>query len=135
LWGFISRYAPDATPESAPFLDRLVGYALAYYRDFVKPAKKYRMPTALEAAGLKDLGLALRDAAADTTAEDFQTIVYEVGKRHGIEPLRDWFKAIYEVLLGQTQGPRFGSFIALYGRDETCTLIDRALQGDDLSAA
>ena len=135
LWGFISRYVPDATPRTAPFLDRLVGYALAYYRDFVKPSKRYRRPTDLEAAALADLGTALRTMPAETTAEDFQTAVYDVGKRHGIEPLRNWFKAIYEVLLGQSQGPRFGSFIALYGRDETCGLIDAALRGEDLSAA
>ncbi|MEZ5667492.1 MAG: lysine--tRNA ligase [Alphaproteobacteria bacterium] len=135
LWGFISRYVPEATPQSAPFLDRLVGYALAYYRDFVKPAKRYRAPTAQEAAALDALAGALRAAAADASAEDLQNIVYEIGKTHGFEPLRDWFKAIYEVLLGQAQGPRFGSFIALYGRDETCALIDKALRGEDLSAA
>ena len=135
LWGFISRYAPQATPENAPFLARLVDHALAYYRDFVKPAKRYRPPTDQERTALLELADALRVAPADATAEDFQNQVYEVGKTHQFEPLRAWFKAIYEVLLGQSQGPRFGSFIAIYGRQETCDLIDRALRGEDLSAA
>ena len=135
LWGFISRYAPDATPLSAPFLARLVDHALAYYRDFVMPAKHYRAPSVDEGAALRDLAAELRTVAAGADAEDFQNLVYEVGKRHRFDPLRDWFRAIYEVLLGQSQGPRFGSFIAIYGRDETCGLIDRALRGEDLSAA
>lgn len=135
LWGFISRYAPEATPHSAPFLARLVDHALAYYRDFVRPAKHYRAPDDRETAALQELAQDLRAAPAEATGEAFQNIVYEVGKRQGFDPLRDWFRAIYEVLLGQSQGPRFGSFIAIYGRDETCELIDRALGGEDLSAA
>lgn len=135
LWGFISRYAPNATPQAAPFLARLVDHALAYYRDLVRPAKRYRAPSAAEAAALADLAAELRGSPEGANAEALQNLVYEVGKRHGFEPLRDWFKAIYEVLFGQSQGPRFGSFVAIYGRDETCALIERALSGEDLSAA
>ncbi len=135
LWGFITRYAPDATPENEPLLDRLAGYAIAYYRDFVLPEKAYRAPTATERAALGDLRAALAGMEDGTSAEDYQTQVYEIGKAHPFENLRDWFRAIYEVLLGQSQGPRFGSFIALYGRSETIALIDRALAGEDLSAA
>ncbi|HAD87818.1 MAG TPA: lysine--tRNA ligase [Rhodospirillaceae bacterium] len=135
LWHFISRYRPDLTAENAPFLDDLVGYAINYYRDFVKPEKTYRAPTDGERAALDDLAGALRAMAADTPAEDIQTEVYEVGKRHGFENLRDWFKALYEILLGQSQGPRMGSFIALYGIPESVALIEKALAGEDLAAS
>ena len=134
LWGFITRYAPDATPKTAPFLDTLVGYAVAYYRDFVRPAKTYRAPDAKERAAIEDLLAVLGTMPNTADAETIQTAVFEVGKRHGFDPLRDWFKALYEVLLGQSQGPRFGSFIALYGVSETKALMARALAGEDLSA-
>ena len=134
LWGFITRYAPDATPETAPILDKLVGYAIAYYRDFVKPNKSYRAPTDMERAALDDLVVALNALPADADAETIQTEVYEVGKRHDFENLRDWFKALYEVLLGQSQGPRFGSFVALYGKDESVDLITRVLAGESAAA-
>ena len=135
MWGFISRYAPATAPASFPLLDRLVGHALAYYRDFVKPAKRYRAPTAQERAAIEDLLGVLERLPADADGEAIQTEVYEVGKRHGFANLRDWFKALYEVLLGQSQGPRMGSFIALYGVRETAALMRRALKGEDLSAA
>jgi lysyl-tRNA synthetase class 1 len=127
LWGFITRYRPDATPQSAPFLDKLVGYAINYYRDFVKPAKKYRTPNEIERKALGELLAYIERAPADADAETLQTEVYEIGKRHPFPELRAWFKALYEVLLGQDQGPRFGSFIALYGRKETAELIRKAL--------
>ncbi len=133
LWGFISRYVPGATPEDHPILDRLVGYALAYYRDFVKPNKHYRAPDERERAALEDLAAVLEAMPPEATAEDIQTEVYEVGKRHAYENLRQWFGTLYEVLLGQSQGPRMGSFIALYGLKETVVLIRRALAGEDLS--
>ncbi|MBL23994.1 MAG: lysine--tRNA ligase [Rhodospirillaceae bacterium] len=134
LWGFITRYAPEASPEKNPTLDAMVGFAIRYYQDFVKPTKSYRAATEQEQAALGDLAAALDDMAADAEASDLQNQVYEIGKSHGFENLRDWFKACYEVLFGQEQGPRMGSFIALYGVAETATLIRRALAGDDLSA-
>jgi lysyl-tRNA synthetase class 1 len=127
LWGFIGRYAPGVTPESAPALDALVGHAIAYYRDFVAPTLKRRAPDARERAALVDLDARLAALPADAGGEAFQFEVYETGKAHGFEPLRDWFKALYEVLLGSETGPRMGSFIALYGRDETRKLIAEAL--------
>ncbi|WP_416896728.1 MAG: lysine--tRNA ligase [Minwuia sp.] len=127
LWGFITRYAPDATPESNPVLDNLVGYALAYYRDFVKPSKAYRDPTAQERAAMADLAAQLGSVEAGASGEEIQNLVYEVGKAHGFENLRDWFKALYEVLFGQSQGPRFGSFVALYGVSESIALIEEGL--------
>jgi lysyl-tRNA synthetase class 1 len=135
LWGFISRYLPEATPQSAPFLDRLVGYALNYYRDHVKPKKRYRAPDATEQAALGELLRYLESAPADASAEDLQNEVYEIGKRHPFPELKAWFKALYEVLLGQDQGPRMGSFIALYGRKETAALINKVLNGEGLGAA
>ena len=133
LWGFISGYAPEATPATAPMLDSLVGYALNYYRDFVKPKKSYRAPTDQERAALLDLQAALAALPDDAGAEAFQNEVYEIGKRHGFANLRDWFKALYEVLLGQSEGPRMGSFIALYGRAAFVTLLDKALAGEALA--
>ena len=134
LWGFISRYAPDATAETAPILASLVGHAIAYYRDFVKPDKQFRAPDATERAALDDLVQALDALPAGADAETIQSEVYEVGKRHSFENLRDWFRALYETLLGQSQGPRFGSFIALYGKDETVALIRRVLAGEAVEA-
>ena len=134
LWGFISRYAPGATPESHAMLDALVGYAINYYRDFVKPHKQYRQPTEQERRAMDDLAAALEAMAPDLPGSNIQNQVYEIGKAHEFENLRDWFKALYEVLFGQSQGPRFGSFAALYGIAETAALVRRALAGDDLAA-
>ncbi|MDO6584910.1 lysine--tRNA ligase [Salipiger sp. 1_MG-2023] len=129
MWGFIKRYAPDASPKDNPDMDAAAGYAVRYYNDFVKPTKKFRAPTEQEKLAMQDLATRLRahDGAADD--ETLQTIVFAVGKDHGFENLREWFKALYEVLLGQSQGPRFGGFIALYGVDETVTLIENGING------
>jgi lysyl-tRNA synthetase class 1 len=133
LWGFLSRYAPQAKPESAPFLDRLVDHALAYYRDFVKPAKRYRRPSEMERAALNDLADSLSGLPVKADAESIQAVLYEVGKRHPFDSLRAWFKALYEILFGQSEGPRIGSFFALYGLPETVALIRRASASDDLA--
>ncbi len=131
LWGFIGRYAPEATPETSPILDRLAEYALTYYRDFVLPEKTYRAPSDAERAALEALDAALAEAPADAKGEELQSLVYAAGKENGFaDNLRDWFRAIYEVLLGQTQGPRFGSFIELYGVENTRTLIKKGLAGE-----
>ncbi len=130
LWGFIRRYSPAATPEQFPVLDQLVGYALAYYRDFVRPQKIYRRATAKEQQALQALADRLATVPPGTSAEELQNIVYEVGKTYAFEPLRAWFSALYEVLLGQPQGPRFGGFIELFGIDNTRALIATALAGE-----
>jgi len=129
LWGFIRGYVPAATPQTHRGLDRLVAYALKYYEDFVKPKKHYRAATAKERLALIALADALEEMADERDGEKVQFVVYEIGKAHGFEPLRDWFKAIYEVVLGQTQGPRFGSFAALFGCEQTAVLIRRAIDG------
>jgi lysyl-tRNA synthetase class 1 len=134
LWGFISRYAPDATPATSPFLDRLVGYAIHFYQDFVKPKKSFRMPNDLERAALSELSAFLAALPAGTTGDAIQTEIYEIGKRHPFADLKDWFRGIYEVLFGQGEGPRMGSFVQLYGIAETRTLIEDALAGKFLNA-
>jgi len=130
LWAFIARYAPGATPEANPLLDRLAGYALRYYEDFVKPTKAYRAPDARERAAMEDLAARLRSFDGEATGEALQTLTFAVGKDHGFDNLRDWFRALYEVLLGQSQGPRFGVFAALYGAGETAALIEHAITRD-----
>jgi lysyl-tRNA synthetase class 1 len=130
LWGFIRRYSHGATPEAMPFLARLVEHALAYFRDFVRPTKHFRAPDATERAALTDLAAVLREFPSHTAAETIQNAIYEVGKRHPFAELRAWFGCLYQVLLGQQEGPRFGQFVALYGIAETVGLIDRALAGD-----
>ncbi|MAM60909.1 lysine--tRNA ligase [Maritimibacter sp. UBA3975] len=129
LWGFIRNYAPDATPESHPDLDAAAGYAVRYYEDFVAPTKSYRLPTDLEREALEDLRARLAAWEGGNDPEGLQGEVFACG-RERFEPMRDWFKALYQVLLGADQGPRFGSFIALYGVAETTTLINRALAGE-----
>ncbi|HEX6860428.1 MAG TPA: lysine--tRNA ligase [Caulobacteraceae bacterium] len=129
LWGFLSKHIPGATPRSQPLLDRLAGYALNYYEDFVAPNKRFRGPEPNERAAMEDLLARFRALPAEADAETIQNEVYAVGKEHGFEPLRAWFQALYEVLLGQSQGPRFGSFAAIFGLDRTIALIEEKLRG------
>lgn len=137
LWKFIRQYSPEATPENAPMLDRLVGYAIKYYSDFVLPEKQYRTPDARETAALKDLAARLGNMAEGLEADEYMTEVFSAGKENGYDKdeLRNWFQAIYEVLLGQSQGPRFGSFVKLYGVKDTVALIEDALSGKFAKAA
>jgi lysyl-tRNA synthetase, class I len=127
-WRFVQRYAPGTSPESDPELDELIGLAVNYARDFVVPGLQRRRPTAEEAKALSDLDSELANLPSDAPAEDIQTQVFEIGKKHyGKEKLRSWFQALYETLLGSSQGPRMGSFIALYGIDNSRKLIAEAL--------
>ncbi len=139
LWGFIGRYRAGVTQQTHPHLAAMVEYALHYFNDFVLPKKKFREPSAAERAALIDLRDALSQLPQDVTAEDIQNVVYEVGRR---EPFLDekkkakdgkpgvslvWFDMLYQVLLGQEKGPRFGSFVAAYGLQNTIDMIDGAL--------
>ncbi len=129
LWGFLKRELPDATPQNSPMLDKLCGFAVKYYHDFVKPAKRFRLATDNERAALAVLrdylaALGPRCRRPRTSRPKFTT---SASPHYGKETMRDWFKAMYELLLGSTQGPRMGSFIALFGAKETITLIDTAL--------
>lgn len=130
MWAFIQRYAPDASPETHPDLDAAAGYAVRYYADFVKPNKVFRAPDEKERAAMEDLAARLEAHTGATDDETLQSLVFAVGKDHAFDPLRDWFKALYEVLLGQSQGPRFGGFIALYGVGETVSLIRKGLAAE-----
>lgn len=128
---YFAKYLPEATPENEPLLDQLMERALNYYEDFVKPTKAYRLPDDKEKAALLDLAGHLKALPADTTdGELIQGEVYAVGKDHGFEPLRAWFGALYEVLLGASQGPRFGSFAAIYGLRQTVQLIEAGANGE-----
>ncbi len=128
LWAYLRRYDAGTTPASHPLLARLVEHALAYYRDFVRPLKQFRAPDDRERAALADLAETLKGMEAGRAdPEAIQNLVFEVGKRHDFETLRAWFGCLYEVLLGQKEGPRFGIFIALYGVAETVALIEAAL--------
>jgi len=129
MWGFIQKYAPDATAETHPGLDDAAGFAVRYFHDFVKPSKVYRAPNDQERAALTDLAERLKVWDGEIDGEALQSLVFAVGKEHEFEPLRAWFGAIYEVLLGASQGPRFGGFIALFGVPETVALIEKALSG------
>ncbi len=125
VWKFISRYQPGTGPKTHPDLDRLIGYAIRYYKDFIAPTKKVRAPTPEEKKALLDLAAGLEKLADNAPAEDFQTLVFDIGKKYQYENLRDWFQALYEILFGQPQGPRMGTFIKLFGRKEMCNLIKK----------
>ncbi len=129
LWRYIARHVPGVTPETHPDLDAAAGFAVRYYNDRVKPAKSYRLPDDRERAAMQDLVARFGAYEGVAEAEELQAIVYAVGKEHGFDNLRDWFKALYEVLLGASDGPRFGAFAALYGLPETIALIETALAG------
>lgn len=130
LWGFIKRYAPDASPETHPDLDAAAGFAVNYFADKIAPTRVFRLPSDLERTAMLDLRARLVAWEGEASDDALQTMVFAVGKDHGFEPLRDWFKALYEVLLGASDGPRFGGFVALYGVAETIALMDRALAGE-----
>jgi lysyl-tRNA synthetase class 1 len=140
LWGFISRYAPGVTAQNNPELDALVGYAIRYFNDFVKPSKKFRMPDDVERGALEELDKKLATLPGDADGNDIQNAILDVART--IERYQDYtkkspeggpgvsvsfFQMLYEVLIGQERGPRFGSFVALYGIAETRALIARAL--------
>lgn len=124
LWGFISKYAPEANRDNAPYLDHMTGYAINYYNDFVKSTKKYLTPDDNHKKLLSQIKDMLKSSPKDISGEEIQNRIYTIGTNAGYENLRDFFKELYEILLGQTQGPRLGSFIKLFGIDETIKLID-----------
>ncbi len=143
LWGFLRRYAPDVLPATHPRLDKLVIYAVRYFRDFVRPSKIYRAPDDVECAALRQISERLAALPESASAEEIQTVLYDIARpipryqdfsAKGATPERpgvsnEWFNMLYEVLLGERRGPRFGSFIALYGIAQTRRLIADALDG------
>ncbi|PHR57128.1 MAG: lysine--tRNA ligase [Robiginitomaculum sp.] len=131
MWGFVSAYVDGASAKTHPLVDQLIGFAITYFRDFVLPEKQFRLPDAREKAAMLDL-IARLEALPEGTRDGqlLQTEVFAAGKAAEFENLRDWFSALYEVLLGQKTGPRFGSFVAIFGKTKTITLIKRALAGE-----
>ncbi len=127
IWNYLRQYAPDVSPEKYPDMDELIGNAMAYHKDFIAPTLQRRKATGIEVAALQRLDEELAKLSDDSAAEDIQTIVFTIGKETGFENLRDWFQALYETLLGSSQGPRMGSFIALYGIENSRKLIADAL--------
>src|SRR3954470_16553935 len=139
LWGFIGRYRPGVTPQTHPKLNDAVGYAIHYFRDFVLPEKKFRQPTQEERKALLDLRAVLSTRPPTASAEKIQDVLYDVGRRPPFLDEKkkakdgkpgvslDWFNMLYQVLLGQEKGPRFGSFVAIYGIKNTVDMIDGAL--------
>ena len=126
-WRFVQRYAPGTSPETNPDLDHLIGLAVNYARDFVAPTLKRRPPVGVEVAALNELDAALAALPVTASGDEIQNLVFEIGKRYPFESLRHWFQALYETLLGSAQGPRMGSFIALYGIANSRRLIEEAL--------
>ena len=127
LWGFIKSYIGDISEDAEAYIGKLLDYALSYFNDFILPTKVYRVASDDEIKSLKELAFRFSQLDKDSEAETIQTIVYDIGKEAEYENLRDWFMALYQILLGQEQGPRFGSFVALYGIDKTCELINKAI--------
>jgi lysyl-tRNA synthetase class 1 len=148
LWGFLRRYAPSATPQTHPRLDQLVHYAVAYFRDFVAPKKRYRAADPVERGALEAVSAKLAALPPETPAEDIQHALYDIARpipryqdlnAKGATPERpgvsnEFFAMLYAVLLGEERGPRFGSFVALYGVEETRALIAKALAGELVAA-
>ena len=139
MWAFLKRYMPELSPETHPRLDKLVGFAIRYFQDFVKPAKKYTLADDNEAKALADLAEALGKLPEGSSPEEIQKIVYDVGRREpytttqkdgSVGVAQNWFNMLYQVLLGEERGPRFGSFVALYGIANTRALIAKALKGE-----
>jgi len=128
LWGFIGKYAPDATPQTAPYLDHLADYAVVYYNDFVKAHKVYLAPSDSHKVILGSIIELLDSLPQSATAEEIQNGIYAVGTEAGYENLRQYFKELYQILLGQEEGPRLGSFIALFGKENMKELITRSLR-------
>ncbi len=127
LWGFINKYNPGVTPENAPYLDHLTDFAIHYYNDFIKANKCYLTPNNNQSTILQELISMLSTLPLEITAEQIQEKIYDIGNNHGYENLREYFKELYQILLGQTEGPRLGTFVTLFGINNTINLIQQKL--------
>ncbi|MBN9026838.1 MAG: lysine--tRNA ligase, partial [Rhizobiales bacterium] len=142
LWAYISRYMPHLTAATHDKLDRLAGYAIHYFNDVLKAGKHYVLPEGAIREALVALDAALAEMPATADADEIQTVVFDIGRKYFPDPNKkgpdgnppgvslDWFRGLYQVLLGQDQGPRFGSFVAIYGIPETRERIAKALRGE-----
>lgn len=129
LWEFITHYAPGITPQTHPHMAQAAAKAVRYFHDRIAPERRFRRPEDHERKALEDLARRLQDWTGERSAEEIQSMVYAVGMEHGFDPLRNWFRALYEILLGTSQGPRFGGLVAIYGIDESVKLIESGLSG------
>jgi len=129
IWGFVNQYNPNISPSSNPEFDNLINYAIHYYTDFVLPNKKYLDVDDNNKVVFEEMLKVLKiQVNENNTSEEIQTLLYEVGKKYQFENLKDFFKLVYQVLLGQEQGPRLGSFIKLYGVEETIKIIEQRIK-------
>ena len=129
LWKFIKNYNSNIVKENHPILQKLIQNAIQYFNDIVKPSKKYRSADENEKKALLDLIEVLKKMPDGKDPAEIQTEVFTVGKNYyPKEKLRDWFKAIYEIVFGDEQGPRMGSFISFFGRQETVKLLEDSLK-------
>ena len=128
LWKFIKNFKSDVNRTEHPILEKLIKNAISYFNDHVKIHKKYRSANELEKKALLELTQEIQKMPEGLSPEEMQTIVFTVGKNYyAKEELRNWFKAIYEVVFGDEQGPRMGSFICFFGKQETIDLINNSL--------
>ena len=129
LWKFVNRFHKEINPKEHKIFDELTEYAINYFKDKVEPNKKFKKPNLKEKKALENLVLKLKKLDQSLEPEEIQTHVYTVGKENGYEKnLRDWFKLIYEVVFGETNGPRLGFFISFFGLNETIELINNKLK-------
>ena len=128
IWGFVREYDASLNAKNNQEFDRLIDYAINFYTDFVMPKKKYIPIDNSNQDIFLDIVSFLKKIDADSSSEDIQTQIYEIGKKYNFTNLRDYFKLIYQVLFGQEQGPRLGSFIKLFGIEKTISLIEDLLK-------
>ena len=127
VWGYVSRYSPNL--KRTPELNSLIQLSVNFYKDKIEPFKNYRLPNEKEKQGILQLINTLSKLDEKTSSEEIQSIVFSIGKKLEYDNLRDWFKALYETVLGQGEGPRMGSFIKLYGIEQTKILLEKVLNG------
>ncbi|MEM9839297.1 MAG: lysine--tRNA ligase [Pseudomonadota bacterium] len=127
LRGFVAKYRPDASDEEMQALEPMLGYAVNYFQDFVLPKKEFRAPTDQERAALEMLSARLKELGEGLEEDAYQTAVFDAGKAQDYSNIRQWFTGLYEVVFGQSEGPRMGPFVKIYGAAETAALIDKAL--------
>ncbi len=147
LWGFISKYhssqngnqQQELSKTTCPNLAKMVHCVINYYNDFIKTNKNYRSSTEAEKQAIIDLKNSLIELNLQSEnhpnpteligANNLQNLVFAIGKKHGYENnMRDWFSALYQILLGQNDGPKMGSFIELFGVNNFTQLVQARLK-------
>ena len=129
LWNFLRQYDSRLHEGMNPLLDQLVACAMNYYHDFIHPQKQYKIPNDEIRQCLKELKTSL-DSLTQHDGVTIQNCLYDTYRASPYKDKnsKDWFSMLYQVLLGQREGPRLGSFIAFYGVEATVSLIDDALK-------